>query len=330
MIDGVSCASSTSCTAVGSAAAGPEGPAGVAAAEHWDGTTWSPQTVQQPHNEVDRFLTSVSCTSSKACTAIGSQTVDIGNTSDTRGLVERWNGRRWRLQSSPTPQGAADVFLSDVSCGSKTACTAVGWFTHMVNLSGTTYLLDAAMAERWDGTGWSLEALAEPRGVVESVLTSVSCTTSTGCAAVGDHNTTPSYVAAELPMVERSSGTLAATGRARLADVPALCVREPFTVRVTGMEISSVKWFLDDRRINGRVVHRHTRYAASIRLSARSRRHRLTVKVRFATASHTHARTLHANVLACRPSAPEFTGLARALGPQNDLHRKHSSIRPCG
>ena len=65
-LSGVSCTSSSSCTAVG----GNTSDTGVA--EHWDGTGWTLQTLPVAHKNAFAGLSGVSCLSATNCTAAGS------------------------------------------------------------------------------------------------------------------------------------------------------------------------------------------------------------------------------------------------------------------
>jgi hypothetical protein len=84
----------------------------------------------------------------------------------------------WSIQSTPTLTGAIGSALSGVSCTTRSACVGVGDF---VNGSGAKL----ALAERWDGTAWSVLPTPIPTGATDSALTGVSCTTAGACAAVG-------------------------------------------------------------------------------------------------------------------------------------------------
>jgi hypothetical protein len=57
--------------------------------ERWDGTSWAIQRVPNPPGARLSLLTSVSCPSNDACTAIGSYRTRAGN---QHMLVERWTG----------------------------------------------------------------------------------------------------------------------------------------------------------------------------------------------------------------------------------------------
>jgi hypothetical protein len=154
----------------------------------------------------------VSCTSSNACTAVGQYTEDINNTSNQVGLAERWNGRRWSIQSVTVPPGAThqagleSVALDGVSCVSQTACTAVGDAQYVVNVNGVTYVETGAIAEHWDGIRWFAQTLHLANGVGGTQLYGVSCTSSTVCTAVGYQSVADRVTA----LIERSSGTLPA------------------------------------------------------------------------------------------------------------------------
>ena len=76
-LSGVSCPSSTACTAVG------EGPL----AEAWDGSSWSTQTVQTTGKSTK--LTSVSCPSTRRCIAAGGY-IGNGYKAYYRPLAEMW------------------------------------------------------------------------------------------------------------------------------------------------------------------------------------------------------------------------------------------------
>jgi hypothetical protein len=121
------------------------------------------------------YLTGVSCTSATACTAVGEYT-NASNVAVT--LAERWNGTAWAVQATPNPVGTNGSELSGVSCTSATACTAVGAYY-------LAYGVPVALAERWNGTAWVIQATRNPGGTNGSYLSGVSCTSATACTAVG-------------------------------------------------------------------------------------------------------------------------------------------------
>jgi hypothetical protein len=182
----VSCATATNCMAVGSSGFfGP--PDQLTLTEQWDGTSW---TIEPTPNLPGDSLNSVSCRAATACVAVGSS-------SSGNALAEQWDGNAWTLQSVPTPSGATGGSLAGVSCASTSDCTAVGYYT---SSSGTALTL----AEQWDGTSWTIEPTPNPTNSTGSYLSSVSCTTTTTCTAVGRDYQNTSNVS--LTLAERYSG----------------------------------------------------------------------------------------------------------------------------
>jgi hypothetical protein len=163
---GVSCASATSCTAVGVYDTSGHRPHELPLAEHWDGTKWTVTRVPLPDGITAGDLDGgVSCPSAIYCIAVGSTA--------TQPLAERWNGTRWTVQATPIPVDAYNPFLSGVSCSAPAHCTAVGGYL----ANGITA---SSLVERRDSTAWTIQADATSGG-----LTGVSCTSSTSCTAVG-------------------------------------------------------------------------------------------------------------------------------------------------
>src|ERR1700691_270176 len=137
---------------------------------------WSDKTTENPSSEFNQ-LTGVSCSSSTACTGVGS----YGSSSpDT--LAERWNGTSWSKQTIPTPAKSESI-LRGVSCTSSTACKAVG-----LSENTTTGVVET-LAETWNGTEWTIQKTPNPSGAQGSRLFGISCTSSSACLAVGTYET---------------------------------------------------------------------------------------------------------------------------------------------
>lgn len=171
MLGGVSCASATSCLAVGgySTASGAFAP-NEPLAEVWDGSKWTIKLPKTPSGATLATLSGVSCTSATSCMAAGGSSASVGATFPSATLAELWDGAAWTVKSTTNPMFGG---FGDDSCGSATTCTAVG----------QTYF-----AEDWDGTSWSTDTLANlPSG--NGVLNGVSCSSSTTCTAVGENAT---------------------------------------------------------------------------------------------------------------------------------------------
>ncbi len=184
-LNGVSCASGSACTSVGYY---DNGTTDLTLAERWNGTKWSIQKPPTPSGGTGLELTGVSCTSASACTAVGYY---YNGTTDVT-LAERWNGTKWSIQKPPNPTGGTDSQLDGVTCTSGSACTAVGEY-----YSGTAQV---TLAERWNGTKWSLQTTPNPTGAPDSGLLGVSCTSKSACIAVG-------FAYAYATLAERWNGT---------------------------------------------------------------------------------------------------------------------------
>jgi hypothetical protein len=172
-LSGVSCTAATACTAVG------EGYSPVTEyfemlAERWNGSSWKIQPTPNPAGAFGSSLYGVSCAAATACTAVGY----YGTSSSTVTLAERWNGSSWKSQPTPNPSGAFGSLLSGVWCTAATSCTAVGY-----DDSSSSAL---TLAERWNGSSWTIQPTPDPSGATFSDLIDVSCTAATACTGVGD------------------------------------------------------------------------------------------------------------------------------------------------
>ena len=97
-------------------------------------------------------------------------------------LAARWNGTDWSVAHSLNPSDAWAAQLYSVSCAPTTMCMSVGSYDNQSNVAFN-------LAERWNGTGWSVERPPSPRGTGEqSDLSGVSCVSKTMCIAVGSYS----------------------------------------------------------------------------------------------------------------------------------------------
>jgi hypothetical protein len=165
---GVSCPAANSCMAVGDDT-GSSGPV-FAFAERWDGSRWAIAGVLRPAHASETFLRSVSCSSARTCTAVGS--FQSGPASFP--LAERWTGSQWRQQAAP---GTGE--LLGVSCPAPSRCIAVGDRPSRRHGQSTT------LAMGWDGRLWATQAAPRPRGATQAILQSVSCPAARSCTAAG-------------------------------------------------------------------------------------------------------------------------------------------------
>jgi hypothetical protein len=88
----ISCASATTCTAIG----GSYG-------QRWNGRRWALQHIAVPARAHGFNLSAVSCSSARRCTAVGSKNMTVSQVSDVLTVAERWNGRTWAPQATPSP-----------------------------------------------------------------------------------------------------------------------------------------------------------------------------------------------------------------------------------
>jgi hypothetical protein len=209
-LDGVSCPSATSCTAVGSLIIGWNGASwkvelrsspfvsvscaapnscmavGVTAggkpeSGYFDGTSWTLEPMPRPRHPAQSItLAGVSCTGPRFCLAVGDYSYGVGAMPSPKArdktLAERWNGSSWRVIGSVNV--ARWDQLSAVSCTSPSACTAVG-----SSASG-----QFALAERWDGSTWKTQHVPDVNLIGYTQLTAVSCSSGSACMAVGTYN----------------------------------------------------------------------------------------------------------------------------------------------
>jgi hypothetical protein len=141
------------------------------------------------------ILSAVSCVSPAACTAVGYDREDTAPY-PFHTLTESWNGTRWSVVHSPTPDGSLFIDLTGVSCLSAAACTAVGYY-YLLS-SGTIETL----VESWNGAKWSV--VPSPSPASGNFLNGVSCVSVTACTAVGSDYETPT---AQRTLVESWNGT---------------------------------------------------------------------------------------------------------------------------
>ncbi len=176
-LTGVSCTSATSCEAVGSYLS-PSIGSYTDLAEVWNGLTWTIQPTRPAFSKMDFELNSVSCSSPSSCMAVGQYVSRFGGGSYQATWAERWDGTSWS-GLFPDVEGAAGDLMG-VSCTTATSdCTAVGWYR---DASGSVF----ALAERWNGSTWSLQFPASAVTASSMTQLGVSCPATTACMAVGE------------------------------------------------------------------------------------------------------------------------------------------------
>lgn len=178
----VSCATSTSCMAVG----GQFGATDLVLSESWNGKAWTTHSAPTPND--NGGFDSVSCAAADACSAV----VHSNSGPSTSGDVERWNGSSWSFQSTPVVSGGS---LTGMSCATTTSCVAVGSRAGTDGASST-------LAEKWNGATWAVvptpdavhgipapQETTESTGTVvptdQNALVAVACSAPATCTAVG-------------------------------------------------------------------------------------------------------------------------------------------------
>lgn len=168
-LGGVGCVSATSCYAVGSyfMSSGRE----VTIGEYWNGKRWAQQLTPPG---TPKYLVGLSCASGTSCGAIGSYTKGGGS---EQTLAEHWNGKSWTTQSGANPPGSQGTYPVGLSCPTPNSCVAVGYYQ-----ASTGY---RRLAESWNGKVWAILPTAKPAKGDSEWFGGVSCTSATGCVAVG-------------------------------------------------------------------------------------------------------------------------------------------------
>jgi hypothetical protein len=175
--NGVSCATATSCMAIGAGETAPPSLKVSGLTEHWNGHHWSIKPLPRPRHYPSSNLWAVSCPAHNDCIAVG-QYVPHPPAGASRALVEQWNGTAWSVMTIPTGLPAGELF--GVSCATTTSCVADG--DYGTGIGRTLTLV-------WNGTSWTQ---VRPRAGIDSAsaqLDGVSCADSTDCLAVGRYDT---------------------------------------------------------------------------------------------------------------------------------------------
>lgn len=154
--------------------------------ERWNGNAWKIQASQNPGGPGNtNDLSEVAAVSPRSAWAVGSY---YNGTAD-RTLIERWNGKKWKVQTSPNPGGSrSGDYLSGVAASSSTNAWAVGYY-----YDGTSY---HTLIERWNGKTWKVESSPTVAGYRHNAggrimrgptvgLNSVAATSSSNAWAVG-------------------------------------------------------------------------------------------------------------------------------------------------
>jgi hypothetical protein len=188
----VSCATTTSCVALGARIPGTDTQLGL----RWDGASWRRIGTAGIH---DVTIFDLSCPTAHSCMAVGNRS------------AWQWDGSRWRSHQPVTwNPDVRDVFAA-VSCTARDDCTLVG---HRQRRAAP---VDLPLVEHWNGSRWTVVKAVAPG--VSGRLGSVSCVASGTCTAVGalddgnqvlTHAPGTSWSASALPAPDGTSVSLVA------------------------------------------------------------------------------------------------------------------------
>jgi hypothetical protein len=163
----------------------------AALAEHWNGNKWALESVP---GAPGAYLNWVSCPATTSCEAVGNH---LDQTGTLVPFVVGWNGHKWALQQFPEPAGASDFTPEIISCSAPNACTAISLY---IDSTGAW----VPVADRWDGTEWTLQSMPVPSGATLTYIYGVSCPAADACTAAGFYGDAAGI---DLTLTERWDGT---------------------------------------------------------------------------------------------------------------------------
>ena len=124
----ISCGSAGDCWANGltqiTIAEQGEGKAAIPFFSHWSGGGWQTEATAKAPDGSPTSVTSLSCDSPTACTAVGRYTNPQG---ETLPLAYTWDPAGWRFQPMPIKSEATTSSLEGVSCTEPNECAMVGY-----------------------------------------------------------------------------------------------------------------------------------------------------------------------------------------------------------
>jgi hypothetical protein len=195
----VTCVVRGACMSVGTFQRG--GMMALLFAGHRRGPRWVNQNLPTVTGPGEGALKDVSCSSRAACTAVGQLTA---NTNVQVTLAARWNGRGWKVQTTPSPRGAT-ASLDAVSCASDRFCIALGTACGP-QTDAQGYCTRRLVGEVWNGVRWTMQTVPGPAGATSTELSDLSCSSPTFCLAVGKFSVGSSGDSAPLAEMWNGSG----------------------------------------------------------------------------------------------------------------------------
>jgi hypothetical protein len=128
-----------------------------------------------PSGPAPAAVDGLACRTLTNCMAIGANAPQMAPAM----VAERWNGSQWARTAIPKPAGADEVAPDGIACPGNQECVAVG----VGDPAGGSGFF--ALAGYWNGARWTAARAAAPGS--GSLLTAVSCPSSTNCYAVGNY-----------------------------------------------------------------------------------------------------------------------------------------------
>jgi hypothetical protein len=142
----------------------------------WNGKALS--TMKATENFPAEF-DGVSCPSARSCVTVGTWFTGPADL----GYYGIWNGSIWKgARILPQPKAMVLASPSAVSCPVTTRCLAVG--LDRVPGKNNAYP-NQALAEFFNGRGWTRLSVPAPAGAADTEFNGVSCVSATNCVAVG-------------------------------------------------------------------------------------------------------------------------------------------------
>lgn len=218
-LTGVSCTSATRCIATGGSFKTTPKPTSVTLAELWNGSVWTIQ--KTPNSTNGGKLNAIACRSRSDCLAVGDgfgarwngrkwSLVKLGfpgspasltsiscragvcyadggffQDAVLTGVIEFWNGSRWRVQNAAIATSNDSSLYNGISCTTAVNCTAVGSYHDPTNGN-------RALAEDFT-LRWQNVSPQPFFGVTATSLNSVSCASPNSCLAVGTFSTETAF-----------------------------------------------------------------------------------------------------------------------------------------
>ncbi|HZO78334.1 MAG TPA: hypothetical protein VFB39_09840 [Solirubrobacteraceae bacterium] len=169
--------------------------------EHWNGKAWKVQKSPNPGTSANNNqLSGVAALSSKNVWAVGYY--DTGTATKT--LIEHWNGKRWSVQSSPSPGQSCSVRAREPRAPRRPAIGRVAVAGRVMGLSSVTAASSSnawavgqrcgrhtsqTLVEHWNGRVWKVQRSPNPGGARNPAgFSGVAATSPTNAWAVGSYS----------------------------------------------------------------------------------------------------------------------------------------------